>query len=124
MSHKRKKVQIGNIKRNNTGPNIPYLGANAGYPVGLPGPGNKQKPKGTSAQGSDIYAGTLTTGFSRFSDPRINTQLIARYEHNAIIANPVKNLARLMFKGEPKITIFDPNGEEDPDLSATYQALS
>ena len=80
MSNKRKKVQIDNIKRNNTGPNIPYLGANAGYPVGLPGPANKQKPKGNVAQGSDIYAGTLTTGFSRFSDPRINTQLIARYD--------------------------------------------
>jgi hypothetical protein len=82
-----------------------------------------QKPSASPAQGSEVYAGSLTAGFKGFAIPRINTLLIAQYEQNAVLADPVRNLKRLMFKDEPTYTVYDPNGEEDAGLSQAAKNL-
>ena len=95
----------------------------AGYPVGLPNTPRSAAPDGNKAQGSEVYAGTLTTGFNRFGMPRINTQIIAQYEQNAVLADPVRNLKRLMFKDEPTYTVYGPDGTEEAVLSQVAENL-
>lgn len=82
-----------------------------------------QKPSASPAQGSEVYAGSLTAGFKGFATPRVNTLLIAQYEQNAVLADPVRNLKRLMFKDEPTYTVYDPKGEEDAGLSQAAKNL-
>ena len=105
-----------------TGASMP-TGFPAGFPTGLPTTALPQKSTDSEAQGSAVYAGSLTTGFQRFGQPRINTQLIAQYQQDAILADPVKNLKRLMFRGEPEYAVYDANDDEDVGLSKAAQFI-
>jgi hypothetical protein len=78
---------------------------------------NLKKPgasiKTQEAEGSAIYV----TGGLKWVLPAINTKLIEDYSENALLAEPVNNLKNLIFRGEAQVTVKDPEGETDNDLS-------
>lgn len=129
MKKNNRRNRRGGVKQRIGDPQTPIVPltrdtAAAGFPTGLPQSITPQKAVGSQdAQGSEMYAGTLTTGFNRWGSPRITPVLIAQYEYNAVLADPVKNIKRLMFKDEPTYTVYDPEGEEDPDLSKAAEFI-
>lgn len=82
---------------------------------------NVQKPQ--VAEGAEIFTGVMSSGYRTFVQPRIDAQLVEQYSQNAILADPVRNLKRQMFRGEAQFTVNDENGEEDPLLSKALQGL-
>ena len=79
----------------------------------------------SEAQGSEIYS---TAGL-KWVIPAVNTKLIEDYSENALLAEPLKNLKDLIFTTyedhpAPWVTIKDPEGNIDDDLSKEGQQIA
>ncbi|MDD3135009.1 MAG: hypothetical protein PHF64_00775 [Methanoregula sp.] len=91
---------------------------------------NVEKPANTpvvkqAAEGTEIYA----SGGNKWVLPSITTTLIAQYADNALLAEPLKNVKDLVFTSyedhpTPWVTVKDPNGEIDDDLSKEAQQIA
>lgn len=88
--------------------------------VSQPAPAKKQE-----AEGSEVYS---SSGF-KFVSPKIDTKLIEQYSDNALLAEPLKNIKDLVFTSyedhpTPWVTIKDPEGNIDDDLSKQGQQIA
>jgi hypothetical protein len=77
------------------------------------------------AEGSETY----TSGGYKFVSPKIDTKLIEQYADNALLAEPLKNIKDLVFTSyedhqTPWVTIKDPEGNTDDDLSKEGQQIA
>lgn len=77
------------------------------------------------AEGSDVF----TSGGLKWPAPRIDTTLIEQYSDNALLAEPLKNLKDVIFTNyedhpTPWVTIKDPEGNIDDDLSKQGQQIA
>jgi hypothetical protein len=78
-----------------------------------------------NAEGSDTY---ISSGL-KWVTPAITTTLIEQYADNALLAEPLKNIKDLIFTTyedhpAPWVTIKDPNGDIDDDLSDQGQTIA
>ena len=88
--------------------------------VSQPGATIKQE-----AEGSDVF----TSGGLKWAAPRIDTKLIEQYSDNALLAEPLKNLKDVIFTNyedhpTPWVTVKDPDGNIDDDLSKQGQQIA
>jgi hypothetical protein len=81
--------------------------------------------KKQGAEGADVF----TSGGNRWAAPSITTKLIEQYADNALLAEPLKNCKDLIFTTyedhpAPWVTIKDPEGNIDDDLSKQGQQIA
>jgi hypothetical protein len=88
-------------------------------------PAAVQVGKQTDAEGSPIY---ISSGL-KWVIPAVTTTLIEQYAENALLAEPLKNIKDLVFTTyedhpAPWVTIKDPEGNIDDDLSDQGQMIA
>jgi SOS response regulatory protein OraA/RecX len=76
---------------------------------------NVAKPASQSkaVEGEPIY----TSGGLKWTLPKVDTRLVENLSENALLAEPANNLRNLIFRGPAQVTVYDPEGETDNDLS-------